>query len=63
VGRLLHFTARDSDFVDAETGSRWNILGRAVAGPAKGAQLQRAEYLDTFWFAWAAYQPHTRITS
>jgi len=62
-GRQLHFTARGSDFVDTETASHWNILGHAISGPAKGAQLQRAEYLDTFWFAWAAYQPHTRIIS
>ncbi len=61
--RLLHFTARGSDFVDTETGSHWNVLGHAISGPANGAQLQRAEYLDTFWFAWAAYQPHTRIIS
>jgi hypothetical protein len=60
-GRLLHFTARDNDFVDTETGSHWNILGHAVSGPATGAQLPRVHYLDTFWFAWAAYQPHTRI--
>jgi Protein of unknown function (DUF3179) len=60
-GRLLHFTARDNDFVDTETGSHWNILGHAVSGPATRAQLPRVHYLDTFWFAWAAYQPHTRI--
>jgi hypothetical protein len=62
-GLLLHFTARGSGFVDAETRSHWNILGRAVSGPAAGAQLPRVHYLDTFWFAWAAYQPHTRIIS
>jgi len=60
-GRQLHFTARDNDFVDTETGSHWNVLGHAVSGPATGAQLPRVAYLDTFWFAWAAYQPHTRI--
>jgi Protein of unknown function (DUF3179) len=62
-GRLLRFTARGSDFVDAETGSYCNVLGQAVSGPAKGARLLRVRYLDTFWFAWAAYQPHTRIIS
>jgi hypothetical protein len=35
-GRLLHFAARGPQFIDAETGSRWTVLGRAVAGPARG---------------------------
>jgi hypothetical protein len=60
-GRLLHFTARGNQFVDTETGSHWTVLGHAVSGPATGQQLQPVHYLDTFWFAWAAYQPHTRI--
>jgi hypothetical protein len=60
-GRLLHFTARSNQFIDTETSSHWTILGRAVTGPATGARLQPVHYLDTFWFAWAAYQPHTRI--
>ena len=60
-GQLLHFIAQGTQFVDAETGSHWTVLGRAVAGPARGARLQPILYFDTFWFAWAAYQPHTRI--
>jgi hypothetical protein len=60
-GRLLHFTARGHQFVDTETGSHWTVLGHAVSGPATGEQLQPVHYLDTFWFAWAAYQPHTRV--
>jgi len=61
--RPLHFRAypSGSDFTGAETGSRWNVLGQALTGPAKGAQLQPVPHLDTFWFAWAAYRPHTRI--
>ena len=49
-------------FVDAETGSVWNVEGVAVAGPMKGASL--APYLGTvtaFWFAWSAFHPATRI--
>jgi hypothetical protein len=62
-GRILRFRANPSgsDFTDAETGSRWNVLGQSLSGPAKAAQLQPVPHLDTFWFAWAAYQPHTRI--
>jgi hypothetical protein len=60
-GRPLHFTAHGTQFLDTETGSHWTVLGRAVTGPARGARLAPVHHLDTFWFAWAAYQPHTRI--
>ncbi|MGQ0618275.1 MAG: DUF3179 domain-containing protein [Acidimicrobiia bacterium] len=60
-GRMLTFK-RDSDaFVDHETGSRWDIFGTAVDGPLAGQRLEPVEHVDTFWFAWAAYQPDTRI--
>lgn len=44
-------------------GTTWSFLGRAVAGPRIGEQLQSLEHLDTFWFAWAAFMPETRIQS
>jgi hypothetical protein len=49
------------DFVDAETGSVWNIQGLALSGPLAGQQLEHVEHLDTFWFALAAFEPDTRI--
>ena len=60
-GRALTFTAQDERFIDAETGSQWNILGRAVAGPNAGSQLEPVVHADHFWFAWAAFKPQTRI--
>jgi Protein of unknown function (DUF3179) len=60
-GRLLHFTAHGTQFIDTETGSHWTVLGHAVTGAATAAHLKPVHYLDTFWFAWAAYQPHTRF--
>lgn len=48
-------------FVDAETGTEWNILGEAVAGPRSGAKLEAVPHLDTFWFAWLAYNPATAL--
>jgi hypothetical protein len=61
-GRRLHFTGGDGLLVrDEETGSRWNILGRAVAGPLQGARLAPYRHLDTFWFAWAAFHPDTDL--
>ncbi|MDP9397906.1 MAG: DUF3179 domain-containing protein, partial [Actinomycetota bacterium] len=60
--RRLTFTAAGTDtFTDRQTGSTWNLLGRAVAGPLAGQQLQPVGHLDTFWFAWAAFHPDTRV--
>lgn len=62
-GRRLSFTRTPSgEFTDAETGSTWNVLGQAVNGPLTGARLDPVEHVDTFWFAWAAFHPGTRIT-
>jgi hypothetical protein len=38
-GRKLTFKADGDEFVDRETGSRWDILGRSVEGPLRGSQL------------------------
>jgi len=58
-GRSLTFSARGDEFVDEETSSTWTIAGEAVAGPMTGTELERLVHLDTFWFAWATYQPET----
>ena len=60
-GRRLHFTSRQGFFEDEETGTRWDVLGRAVAGPLKGSQLEPYQHLDTFWFAWVAFNPDTEL--
>jgi len=60
-GQRLTFTFQEGFFVDRETGSRWNILGQAVAGKLKGKTLERLPAVDTFWFAWAAFKPQTAI--
>lgn len=60
-GDLLTFT-RDGDvFVDDATGSMWNILGQAVAGPLAGERLEPVVHGDHFWFSWAAFRPETEI--
>lgn len=61
-GRVLTFRAVEGGFEDAETASRWNVLGDAVAGPLAGRELTRITHVDTFWFAWAAFRPDTAIT-
>jgi hypothetical protein len=60
-GSALTFTADDNGFVDDETGTRWDVLGRAVEGPLAGNRLERVTHLDTFWFAWSTYRPDTVI--
>jgi hypothetical protein len=59
--RPLTFDRRSGSFVDRETGSTWDVLGRAVDGPLDGRQLEPVEHVDTFWFAWAAFAPDTEV--
>ncbi len=60
--RTLTFErAGDDKFRDRETGSTWDILGRSVGGELKGTQLEPIAYGNHFWFAWAVFQPETRI--
>ena len=61
-GQTLTFEADgDNSFRDELTGSSWNVLGTATSGPLKGEQLVRVPHIDTFWFAWAAFEPETRL--
>ena len=61
-GRTLDFRpAGPGTMTDMQTGSRWDITGRAVAGPLRGAQLRRLQDLNAFWFAVAAFLPHARL--
>ena len=54
-------SASGDEFTDAETGSTWNVLGRAVEGPLAGAQLKPVVHGDYFAFAWLAFRPDTLI--
>jgi hypothetical protein len=36
-------------------------LGNATAGPLAGSKLTPVAHVDTFWFAWAAFLPETRV--
>ena len=48
-------------FLDKETGSRWDIAGRAVAGQLKGWTLTWLDGTQVRWFAWAAEYPETSV--
>lgn len=66
-GRQLSFYAVKPEgalpveFMDVETGSRWNMLGQAVAGSLAGQRLQQVPAYNSMWFAWATYWPDTWI--
>ena len=61
AGRTLTFGVEGDDIIDNETGSRWNVLGKAVEGPLAGEALAPVVHGDHFWFAWAAFNPETRV--
>jgi len=46
---------------DKETGSSWDIAGRAVAGELKGWTLPWIDSTQVKWFAWSAEYPETAI--
>ena len=61
-GKTLKFSVNDKGEIrDTETQSKWNVLGRAVAGPLEGKQLQSIVNGNHFWFAWAVFKPETRV--
>ena len=62
-GNMLTF-APDTEgrIVDMETGSRWDIFGRAISGSLEGAQLTPAPgRIGQLWFSWAVYRPDTVV--
>ncbi len=50
-GRTLTFAWDDGAWVDSETSSRWNLGGRAIAGPLAGSQLAALPSRTAFWFS------------
>jgi hypothetical protein len=57
----LTFRVEGENIIDEETGSTWNILGQATAGPLVGKELTPIVHGDHFWFSWAAFRPDTII--
>lgn len=60
-GQVLNFLFTDGQIIDDETGSSWNILGQAVAGPLAGQRLSSTPSGVHFAFAWLAFNPHSQI--
>ncbi|MDQ3163045.1 MAG: DUF3179 domain-containing protein [Actinomycetota bacterium] len=60
-GRELELRAEGDGFVDRDSGSRFDITGRAVSGPLEGRRLPQVRHDQQFWFALAAFVPDARI--
>jgi hypothetical protein len=62
-GRTLDFRAgpEPGTFRDTQTGSTWDMRGRAIAGPLAGDRLRQVPHDDQFWFAVAAFYPRAKI--
>lgn len=58
---ILTFIYDGSKIIDEQTGSEWDILGKAVSGELAGKQLEPIVAINHFWFSWAAFMPETRI--
>lgn len=61
--RILTFELRGGRIVDRETGSAWDLFGRAVAGGLKGRRLSPVDSGVHFAFAWLAFNPESEIYS
>lgn len=55
-GTQLRFTQSGGIISDEQTGSQWNVFGRAVSGELENTQLQKRIANPHFWFAWAAFR-------
>lgn len=53
-GRELHVR-------DKQTGTTWSGLSGKALGTDEEKQLTPVQHMVNFWWAWAAYNPHTRI--
>jgi len=57
----LKFREKKGNFEDKQTGSTWNLLGRAVDGPMKGKKLKPLQHGVYYAFAWLAFRPDTDV--
>ncbi len=53
--------SEEKPLTDRETGSRWDVTGRAYEGELKGWTLEWLDAVQVKWFAWAAEYPETSI--
>ena len=59
--RVLDFELNNGQIRDRQTGSSWNLLGRATAGSMRGKKLNAIGTGVHFAFAWLAFSPESEI--
>lgn len=59
----VRFSPGPERLVSDDRGNRWDMAGRCVEGPARGARLKPVPALACYWFAWQAHHPKTSIAS
>jgi len=61
-GTPLTFHSDGERILDRETGSEWDLAGRAVDGPLQGARLDPIpDAYVAFWGPWWAFRPQTDL--
>ncbi len=59
-GQRLTFEPDKAGIRD-QSGSIWDLTGKAISGPSTGSQLPYVTSFITEWYGWAAYHPETGI--
>ena len=61
-GQQLTFRREGDLIIDDQTGSTWNLLGKAESGPLAGKSLRPVLHRAAqFWFSWAVSKPDTQV--
>ncbi len=63
-GKVLQFEALSDELaliMKDNLGNTWDVWGRAVEGPNKGASLKPVQGYIAYWFAWAAFWPGSDV--
>lgn len=62
--KILEFSAVEGKLpvlMKDDSGTEWDIFGKAVSGKYAGDQLTPATSFNSYWFGWAAFYPNALI--
>jgi hypothetical protein len=59
--RTLTLEWKNGVLRDVETGSTWDLAGRALTGPLEGERLRSVPHGNHFWFSWVVFRPDTKV--
>ncbi len=61
-GQKLTFIGDGTEITDEQTGSKWDLFGRAISGPLEGTHLTPIPSSGSqLWFSWAVSRPNTLV--